>query len=114
MYGTIFRFKVKPGEEERVVDVFEEWESERKSEVDGAIGGLLLKPDNWAGEFAGVALFKDKATYVANAHDPAQDKWYRKLRDLLEDDPVFPDGIVLEQVSQLAIPYVLGRVVSIG
>ena len=92
MYGTIFRFKVKPGEEDGVAEVFEEWARERKSLVEGAIGGLLLKPDNWEGEFKGVALFKDKETYVANAQDPAQDKWYRKLRDLLEDDPVWEDG----------------------
>ena len=92
MYGTIFRLKVKPGEEERVVEVFKGWESERKSEVAGAVGALLLKPDTWAGELVGVALFKDKATYIANAHDPAQDEWYQKFRDLLEDDPVWEDG----------------------
>ncbi len=92
MYGTIFRMNVKPGQEQRLVEVFKEWERERKPKVQGAVAGLLLKPDNQPGEFIGVAIFKDKAAYIANANDPEQDKWYLKLRDLLQDDPTWEDG----------------------
>lgn len=92
MYGTIFRLKVKSGQEDNVAEVFREWDSERKPKIEGALGGLLLKPDNGSKELIGVAVFKDKAAYAANAGDPAQDKWYTKLRELLEADPVWEDG----------------------
>ena len=92
MYGTIYRMNVKPGQEQRLVEVFKEWERERKPKVQGAVAGLLLKPDNHPGEFIGVVMFKDKAAYIANANDPEQDKWYLKLRDLLQDDPTWEDG----------------------
>ena len=34
MYGTIFRMKVKPGLEQRVVETLDEWERERKPKVE--------------------------------------------------------------------------------
>ena len=58
----------------------------------GAIGGYLFKPDNRAGELIGFAVFSDKDSYVANADDPDQDRWFRRLRDLLEADPTWEDG----------------------
>ena len=92
MYGSIFRMKVKTGQEQRVVDLLKEWESERKPQIQGAIGGLLLKPDGSSGELVGAAIFKDRASYMANADNPAQHEWYARLRELLEDDPEWEDG----------------------
>ena len=92
MYGSIFRMRVKSGQEQRVIDIFEEWEQERKKKARGSIGGLLRKPDRPSGELIGVAVFEDKPSYRANADDPEQDKWYRRLRELLESDPDWEDG----------------------
>ena len=92
MYGTIFRMRPKPGQEEKVVELFEEWDRERKPKVKGAIGGFLMKPDNPTGELIGVAVFEDKAAYSANADDPDQDKWFRSLRQVLQADPEWEDG----------------------
>ena len=92
MYGTIFRMKVKPGQEQKVLEVFQEWDRDRKPKVKGAGGGYLLKPDNRPGELVAVAVFSDKASYTANASDPEQDVWYGKFRDLLVADPEWEDG----------------------
>ena len=92
MYGTIFRMKVKEGQDQRVVDIFNEWDHQRKSKVKGAVAGLLLRSDKKSGELVGVAVFQDKSTYQANASDPEQDKWYRRLRELLTADPEWEDG----------------------
>ena len=92
MYGSIFRMKVKGGQEQRVVEVFSQWEQERKPKVKGAIAGLLLRPDSKPGELIGVAVFEDKPSYRANADDPEQDKWFRKLLENLEEDPEWEDG----------------------
>lgn len=67
MYGTIFPMKVKPGQEEAAISLMKEWEKERKPKVGGAAGGYVMKPDNKQGLLIGVAVFKDKASYMANA-----------------------------------------------
>jgi len=92
MYGTIFRMKVKRGQEQKVVELFQEWERERKPKVKGALGGYLLKPDKKAGELVGVVVFQDKASYTANASNPEQDRWYHRVRECLEADPAWEDG----------------------
>ena len=48
MYGSIFRMQVKPGQEQSVIDAFDQWDKERQPHVKGAIGGLLMKPDREA------------------------------------------------------------------
>ena len=45
MYGSIFRMQVRSGQEQGVVDLFEEWEMRRKAKAMGSIGGLLMKPE---------------------------------------------------------------------
>ena len=52
----------------------------------------LMKKDEGDNEYYGVAIFTSKETYRANAESPEQDVWYRKMRDLLEADPVWNDG----------------------
>ena len=92
MYGSIFRIKVKPGQEQKLIDVFKEWDRDRKPKVSGVVHSLLLKPDKKPNELIGVAIFKDKATYSANADDPEQDKWYRQMREYLEENPSWEDS----------------------
>ena len=92
MYGTIFRMKVKPGHGQRVIDIFNDWERDRKPKTKGAIGGFLFRPEVEPSELIGVAIFQDKESYVANADIHEQDTWYRLLREQLESDPVWEDG----------------------
>ena len=92
MYGSIFRMKVKPGQEAKLLDSFRKWETERKPKVKGAVASLVLKSDERPGEFVGVAVFRDKASYTANANDPEQDKWFRQMRSLLQSDVEWQDG----------------------
>jgi quinol monooxygenase YgiN len=92
MYGTIFGMEIKPGKEQELIAAFDKWERERKPKIAGAIASLVLKSDKVPGEFFGIAVFKDKESYVANARDPEQDKWYRQMRLLLKSDPEWNDG----------------------
>ena len=95
MYGSIFRMKSNPGQEQAVLQLFQEWERDRRPKVKGAMGGYVCKPDNSPGELVGVAVFSDKDTYRANAEDPAQGQWYQKLRALLQADPSWEDSEIL-------------------
>jgi hypothetical protein len=92
MYGTIFRLRPKAGHEQHLSSLMEEFDRERGPRVKGARASYLLKPDRETGELIGVAIFDDRETYRANAEDPEQDAWYRKLREHLESDPVWEDG----------------------
>ena len=94
-YGTIFRMRVKPGAEQQVVRLLDEWQRERQPKVPGAVGGYLFKPDKRSGELIGVAVFRDQQAYRANGSDPEQDAWYRRLREQLEADPEWEDGAIL-------------------
>jgi len=80
------------GKEQDVIEVFKEWESERRPNVKGVVGGYLMKPDSDNGELIGVAVFESKEAYLANGNDPAQGDWFMKLRELLQSDPSWEDG----------------------
>ena len=99
-YGTVYQMRPKPGAEPQLVAQLEEWERERKPKVPGAIGGYLFKPDNRPGQLIGAAIFRDRESYRANADDPEQDAWYRRLRGHLEADPEWDDGIILGGFSE--------------
>lgn len=94
MYGTIARLHPLPGRDDELRALSETFERER-GQVAGYRASYLFRPDeNPYGRptvFL-VAMFDDKATYRANADDPAQDAFYRKMRALLADDPDWADG----------------------
>ncbi len=92
MYGTMFRMKVKSGQEQKIIELFQDWERERKPKIKGVVGGLLLKPDNKPGVLVGAGIFVDKDAHLANANDPEQHQWFLKIRELLEADPEWEDG----------------------
>jgi hypothetical protein len=93
MYGTIARMQPKPGAETRIVELFREWERDLKPRVKGALHGFLYRLDK--GSMMAVAVFESREAYMANASNPEQDAWYRKLREQLEADPEWNDGEIL-------------------
>ena len=92
MYGSIFRMRPIAGKEQDVIEVFNEWDRDRRPKVKGVVGGYLMKPDSNAGELIGVAVFESKDAYLSNGDDPEQGAWFRKLRALLQSDPSWEDG----------------------
>ncbi len=95
MYGTIFRLQPKAGREADVVTLMEEWADSRGQEVQGARAAYLLKSERRPGDLVGVAVFDDEESFRANATAPEQDAWYRRLREVLDTDPVWEDGTYL-------------------
>lgn len=88
MFGTIFRMRVKPGMKDEAVRAM--MEDDRR--IDGFVSSYRY--DTGGDELWGVAVFRDEATYRANANDPEQDKWYRRIREYLEADPEWHDGTI--------------------
>jgi hypothetical protein len=93
MYGTVFRLQPKIGTEDEVVRLVEQWGRDRGPKVKGFRSSYLYSLDS--GGMVGVAVFDSKEAYQANAEDPEQDRWYRRLRELLESDPEWNDGEVV-------------------
>ena len=95
MFGSIYRMHPKPGQEMRIADHFRRWERERRPAVRGTVAGYLFRPKSAPRELIGFAVFDSEANYWKNAGDPAQDEWYRDLRQMLESDPEWNDGDIL-------------------
>ena len=98
MYGTVARMRPKAGQEQALIALMNDWQRERKPKVKGAVAGYLYKPDSGSGELIMAVVFQDKATYTANAEDPEQDRWYRRMRELLAADPTWEDGEVVSTI----------------
>lgn len=94
MYGTVFRFKASSGKADDVKKQFEEWRTTRQPGVEGAQATYLYQLDADPNAFVGVALFKNRQAYTANADSPEQDAWFKRLRANLEADPEWMDGEV--------------------
>lgn len=92
MYGTVARFRVKPGMESKLQDLNREYESLR---IPGYVGTHVYRMDQDSNEYYLVVLFDSKASYVANANSPEQDARYRRFRDMLLSDPEWHDGEVV-------------------
>lgn len=94
MFGTIFRMRPKPGQEQAIAELSQRWEQDHRPHVTGFVGEYLLRPKDNPHEVWGLVLFDSEANYRKNAEDPEQDRWYRELRALLEEDPEWHDGEV--------------------
>lgn len=94
MFGTVARVMVQPGNEEEFVAIGEQW-SQARGEATGQVADYLFKQEGQPGAYLLVGIFRDRATYEANARDPETDRWYRRMRALLTADPEWHDGEVV-------------------
>ncbi len=92
MYGTVARMRVKPGHQEQLQKINDEWEQGRGRQVTGFVASYVLRPDDHPDELILLAIFRNRDSYRANASDPEQDRWYRQMREHLETDPEWTDG----------------------
>ncbi len=92
MYGTIARLKVKPDRVEALQQMTASYDD---LEVPGFVGTHVYRMDADDTEYYLVVLFEDRESYRKNAEDPAQDRRYREMRELLAEDPEWHDGEVV-------------------
>jgi quinol monooxygenase YgiN len=97
MYGTIARIHPKPDRIDELRALMEAYAPEGR-EPAGYRQSFIFQPDEDPYDRPTlflVALFDDRESYVANAQSPEQDAEYRKMREMLEDDPDWMDGTFL-------------------
>lgn len=95
MFATVFRLKVKPGQDEKLVGLGEAWNRERQPKVDGFIASYIVKSISKPGEYLGLTIFDTEENFRKNANDPEQHQWYLRMRETLEEDPEWNDGPVV-------------------
>jgi quinol monooxygenase YgiN len=92
MYGTIARFRVKPGMEAQLMKLSQEMGA---VQIPGARATYVYRLDNDPSEYYLAVIFDSKEAYHANAASPEQDARYRQLRQLLQGDPEWHDGEIV-------------------
>jgi quinol monooxygenase YgiN len=90
MYGTVARFRVKPGMEQKLQETMTGDEN-----IAGYVGAIVYRMDNNPNEMYLAVVFDSKEAYVKNADSPEQDARYREFREMLEADPEWHDGEVV-------------------
>jgi quinol monooxygenase YgiN len=95
MYGSVFRLRPKPGQDQAMIALMERWGRERRPKVEGFVSAEVYRSEAHPGEYLNTVVFTSREAYMKNADDPEQDAWYRELRALLESDPEWEDGEVV-------------------
>ena len=91
MYGTIARFRLKPGVKDEFIQMMDNFGN---AVIPGWVADHYFQMDKDPEEFYLVAIFKDKETYMANADSVQQHEQYLKFRSFLVDDPEWHDGYI--------------------
>ena len=89
MYGTVAKMTVKAENAEALRDLMARQMRERP--ISGYVTSYALRENDTDTTWLFV-IFEDRASYDANADDPAMDAQYREYRALLEADPEWHDG----------------------
>ena len=92
MYGTIARFRIKPGAKD---DFIKAMDGFGEAVIPGWVADYYFQMENDSDEFFLVAVFKDKETYLANAGSAEQHERYLVFRSFLMDDPEWHDGFIV-------------------
>ncbi|WP_376794214.1 putative quinol monooxygenase [Thermogemmatispora sp.] len=94
MYGTIARFRIKPGKESQLRKIIED-QAYAEGKIPGFVATYAYRLDSDPQEIYIAVLFTTKEAYWANARDPEQDARYRQLLPLFEQEPEWHDGEVI-------------------
>ena len=93
MYGTVAKMRVKAENVDAVRKVMAA--QMEGSQPAGYIRSFVLSENDSDTQWLFV-MFEDKASYMANADDPAQNERYMEFRALMEADPAWHDGAIEE------------------
>ena len=69
MYGTVAKFRVKPGQESKLM---QEMGSYDGLNIDGYVGTTVYRLDSGNDEYIMAVVFRDKDSYMKNADSPDQ------------------------------------------
>lgn len=92
MYGTIATFHVKPGKEQAL----RELNDEHADAIDGMVFEHVFRMDDDPQTLYIVVAFESKEAYRKNAESPEMHQRYLQYRELLDADPEWHDGEIID------------------
>lgn len=93
-YGTVARYQVKPGHEEKFVERMKSFE---QSPPQGWIYTTLFRGANDPTEIWMSVVFESEELYKKNAQSPTMDSDYRAMLEDLRGEPEWHDGHVIHE-----------------
>lgn len=93
MYGTVSRYRIKPGSEATLLALSHELSADPPP---GFVGAYMYRLDAGNDEYITAAVYTDRETYRRNADDPRQQRWFERVREHLVGDPTWEDGEIVD------------------
>lgn len=97
MFGTVARFAMKPGTEDQLLELSEEWWNNERRKTIGVVSETVYRRTSDPSEYIVAVVFESREAYEANAASPEQDEWYQHLRALMTRDPEWMDGEIIRR-----------------
>jgi quinol monooxygenase YgiN len=94
MYGTIAKIHTHPSQVEALRAL-----AERMGTAPGQLGRYVYQMDADPGELFLVAIFESRQAYWENAQSPEQHQRFQELRALLDSDPEWHDGEIIDAAA---------------
>ena len=92
MYGTIAKYRVKPGHGQALEQEFDSFQA---SPPEGFVANTVYRNVDDPNEIWIAAVFESEAQYRANAGSPEMDQRFRAMLEHLEAEPEWHDGHVI-------------------
>ena len=96
MYGTVARWRIKPGMLERLNAEMAAFGDRR---VPGFVAEYVYQMDDDPDELYVAVVFESKEAYHANAGSPEQHAQYERLVTMFDGEPEWHDGEIVHTLS---------------
>ncbi|HUZ85636.1 MAG TPA: antibiotic biosynthesis monooxygenase family protein [Candidatus Baltobacterales bacterium] len=97
MYGTIAKMKLKPGAEEKVMQVM----GGSDSAAEGHVSTFVFKSDADPNVHFVTTVFESKDAYKRFADSAEQSRRFHQIKDLLAGEPEWHDGEFIHHDSKV-------------
>jgi heme-degrading monooxygenase HmoA len=91
LFVTVSTYRAKPGEEDAIIALHEDWQRKQGSKAKVYLSWELLRNIEAPREFIVIAYFASEELARAMVDDLNQDAWYSRLVSLMEEEPKCSD-----------------------
>ncbi len=96
-FGTVARYRVKPGHEENLLETMKGFEA---SPPPGWIYTTLFRSADNPNDIWMSVVFESEESYRKNAGSPDMDREYRAMLEHLDGEPEWHDGHVIHEAMR--------------
>ena len=96
-YGTVARYRIKPGQEEKLMGVMKDFE---KSPPAGWTYTTVFRSAEDENEIWMSVVFDSEESYRKNADSPDMDSQYKDMLEHLQGEPEWHDGHVIHEAMR--------------